>query len=508
MIKRQRYDTVRMMIKNLVLTGTGFLCFVLMSSKTFAQAWYNNNWSYRKSHVITGSAGAGTGYQIRIIVHKTTGTDAGSDVYMGANPNNDFGDVRFTASDGTTLLSYWMETGSLTSGSQAAFWVKVAADLGSNQTIYVYYGNGSATTTSNGANTFILFDDFDGTSLDASKWTKRNGGTPSFASGMMTISSNAVDPSKIIATGGPNADNNAIVARFKVTGGVNSDERVGLGIRTPNTATPLGYNFLFHDFSALNAEQFLNDGSAWGNSFTFSWQKNTFYTMEAFTNGTNLYGRVNYSTWNTQPLAGFGTARATNFLALNIGSFDATTAWDWAFIRKSIATEPVNSNWSAEQSVPPAITSFSPASGCQGIGGIVITGSNFTGATSVNFNGVLAAYTVNNATQITATVPLSATTGAISVTTPGGTTASPSSFTVNALPVSSITNQTNITCFAANNGTVTVSASNGSSPYTFSVDNGATFLTATGTNLRLFAGLLPNTPYRIKVKDNNGCISK
>ena len=82
------------------------------------------------------------------------------------------------------------------------------------------------------------------------------------------------------------------------------------------------------------------------------------------------------------------------------------------------------------------------------------------------------------------------------------------SVTVNATPTSSVLNQTNITCFAANDGTITVSASSGTTPYTFSVDNGTNYLPATGTNLRLFTGLLPNTAYRIKVKDSNGCISK
>jgi len=84
---------------------------------------------------------------------------------------------------------------------------------------------------------------------------------------------------------------------------------------------------------------------------------------------------------------------------------------------------------------PPAISGFSPSSGCQGATGIVITGTNFTGATSVNFNGVTASYVVNSSTQITASVPATATTGTISVTTPSGTANSASSFTVNPLPV-------------------------------------------------------------------------
>ena len=79
---------------------------------------------------------------------------------------------------------------------------------------------------------------------------------------------------------------------------------------------------------------------------------------------------------------------------------------------------------------------------------------------------------------------------------------------VNALPVSSVTGQTNINCFNTNDGTITVSATGGTGPYTFSVDNGTNFLAPTGTDLRLFSGLLPNNPYRIKVRDNNQCISK
>jgi hypothetical protein len=77
----------------------------------------------------------------------------------------------------------------------------------------------------------------------------------------------------------------------------------------------------------------------------------------------------------------------------------------------------------------PAIASFSPASGPVGTV-VTVTGSHFTGATAVWFNGVPSTFTVGSATSITATVPGAATTGALSVTTPGGTAASVSSFTV------------------------------------------------------------------------------
>lgn len=129
-------------------------------------------WHYRKCHVINQADGAGTGYQVRITAHYGDdaggSNDSGENVYLNSHCRTDFSDVRFVSSDGVTELNYWMETGSLIAGDSAAFWVKVNEDLSAaNRTIYIYYGNAAATTTSNGDNTFSFFDDFDDT---LSKW--------------------------------------------------------------------------------------------------------------------------------------------------------------------------------------------------------------------------------------------------------------------------------------------------------------------------------------------------
>src|SRR5436309_520676 len=75
------------------------------------------------------------------------------------------------------------------------------------------------------------------------------------------------------------------------------------------------------------------------------------------------------------------------------------------------------------------ITSFTPTTGPTGTS-VTISGTNFTGATAIRFNGVSASFTVSSATVIQATVPAGATTGPLTVTTPGGTATSASSFTV------------------------------------------------------------------------------
>jgi hypothetical protein len=83
----------------------------------------------------------------------------------------------------------------------------------------------------------------------------------------------------------------------------------------------------------------------------------------------------------------------------------------------------------------PTVTSFTPATGPVGTS-VTVTGANFTGATSVTFNGTAAAsFSVVSATQITATVPAGATTGPIVVTTPPGVGTSLTDFFVVPVPV-------------------------------------------------------------------------
>jgi hypothetical protein len=70
-----------------------------------------------------------------------------------------------------------------------------------------------------------------------------------------------------------------------------------------------------------------------------------------------------------------------------------------------------------------------PTSGKVG-SAVTIVGNNLTGATSVTFNGVAAAFTVTSSTQISTTVPTGATTGTVEVVTPSGTLLSNAAFRV------------------------------------------------------------------------------
>ena len=77
----------------------------------------------------------------------------------------------------------------------------------------------------------------------------------------------------------------------------------------------------------------------------------------------------------------------------------------------------------------PVVSSFTPSSGTIGAS-VTVTGSGFTGASKVTFGGAAGMFTVNSDTKITATVPATASTGPVAVTTAGGTGTSTAKFTV------------------------------------------------------------------------------
>jgi hypothetical protein len=115
--------------------------------------WYNTFWS-RKAPITINNAGSGlTAYQVKV------------NVTYDSDMKPDFDDIRFADADGSTLLSHWRE--SYTASTSAIFWVKVPAVPSGSKTIHMYYGNAAASSASDGAATFVFFDDFSG---DLSKW--------------------------------------------------------------------------------------------------------------------------------------------------------------------------------------------------------------------------------------------------------------------------------------------------------------------------------------------------
>jgi hypothetical protein len=98
----------------------------------------------------------------------------------------------------------------------------------------------------------------------------------------------------------------------------------------------------------------------------------------------------------------------------------------------------------------PIISSFAPIRGVAG-SEITITGSRFSGATSVIFNGKTTTFTLDSDTQIRAKVPAGTTSGPISITNSAGTGASSASFIM----------QYTLTVLTSGSGNVTINPPDG-----------------------------------------------
>ena len=106
-----------------------------------ASTWYYENWMYRRKITVNNTANPNTliGYQIPI------------NLTYDSDMLPDFSDIRFTwynTTDGTeTEIPYWIE--SKIDSSWAYIWIKVP-EITANEyeTIYMYYGNPSAASTS------------------------------------------------------------------------------------------------------------------------------------------------------------------------------------------------------------------------------------------------------------------------------------------------------------------------------------------------------------------------
>ncbi len=153
----------------------------------------------------------------------------------------------------------------------------------------------------------------------------------------------------------------------------------------------------------------------------------------------------------------------------------------------------------------PSIASFSPPSGGRG-DTVSISGTNLTGATSVTVGGVAATFAILSSSSIIAIVPSGAGTGAISVTTPGGTATSSATFTFAA----------NANVLASNDANLPVGSFVGTDPdagdttiMTFAYEGGSRVsLTEVGSanhfiqgwNTKWTAAPTLNTPYRFSAR--------
>lgn len=401
--------------------GTGFKpCSPTFNINTLANGWHHLALSqtggatgsmefYIDGQYIGEIAGFGSTSDIRSIGnHWGTGQEWGAidevRIYSRALSANEikkqydtkskpnYNDIRFTNASGTEL-PYWME-------KDGTFWVKISgsASLPANSltTIYMYYGNPSATFggeyANSGTNTFDFFDDFTGSSLDVTKW--QTTGTPSItvsnsnlnlqtdgSSGMEYISS-------LSFTTGPDV---AIRTRLKDSTTSTYPSEFGFGVRNNGTTA----NFVSK--MAFTADQYcllLNNGSAPENGGAAGIaDDNNWHTWDILwrtTEAIMLQDNVAKETVTTGiPTTALGTAiGAPDYGGPGQSPNTTYTDIDWFLVRKYSVPEPTASVYAEQENIRYGYQKS-------------ITLNNTTGSTLTNFQvKIVANYSATVAGEI------------------------------------------------------------------------------------------------------------
>ena len=255
------------------------LAFIFLAPMGHAQtvSWLNSSWQYRSAVTIANAGGTAlTGYQLNVVL------GSGFD-FTKVQSNG--GDIRFTASDGVTLLPYWIESWNAGSSS-ASLWVKVPSIPAAGATVYLYYGNSSATSAANGFNTFDFFDDFSSGSIDTTKWTVGGGSwtvvtdtLPNGLSGSVLQGTTNIPNNELLYSSSYTGTDYILEASGKLISG----REWGLGARL-NGPTNLYSSNLYADLDTTN------------NLYVYKWLNNNGSNW-ATQLGSVAVGTVNLNTW-------------------------------------------------------------------------------------------------------------------------------------------------------------------------------------------------------------------
>lgn len=154
---------------------------------------------------------------------------------------SDFSDIRFTQSDGTTLVDGWLE--SKVDDTSAETWVEFPTTPANTveQTYYMYYGKADAVSDWDGAATFIDYDIFDnltdwvgGTLVTSPVYNGTNSNRFTYGSGTTHVVSNGAQIISVMFydNGGSSMQN--ILSHGVVVSGANKNHLAGVVTSSSN----------------------------------------------------------------------------------------------------------------------------------------------------------------------------------------------------------------------------------------------------------------------------------
>lgn len=323
---------------SLIILFTPLAYFLTKNPGAAKAAWFNDNWLYRKPITITNSGSAQTDFQVQVTV------DTAALITEG-KMQSDCDDIRITDINGK-LLPHWIETGAKACNTSTTYiWTKAPFLPTSGATIYLYYGNPSASNTQKGNETFEFFDDFSSNTLGV-KWT---GDTSDFSISGGLLNGATNNDKRIQSNTSFTGDYEVIARTYTTTSATNGFEIAGFWASTSNSHGILNHNGIWY---TRNDSSWVSQGA-----FTFTqWVRATNKVV-----GTAGSATLTGETSGTDTASNTNSGLSSEYVALGRRYDNASYAqsynndWDWIFVRKAASTEPsAGSPGNEEQSPGPA----------------------------------------------------------------------------------------------------------------------------------------------------------
>ena len=292
-------------------------------------AWWNESWIYRKRIDISNPGGTDlTDFQISFTLDTTDTSKFQSNCE----------DLRITGVDGN-LLPFWIEENNPGCGdANTKVWVKLPSIPSSGTYIYAYYGNPSASQSSehDGNKVFEFFDDFSSTSLDTNKWedwtTDSNTTSYTISNGEIQLTGQCNTGIKTKTYSG---ENYRVIARTKD----NTDS--GLILRV----TDNDHLYLIRTNASGNATDYYMRNGSWtslGGGYANFGTWTEWRIVEFSANGTSLSSKVDGTQLNTVTNATYSSGK------IGLRRCSGSPYFDWVFVQKFASTDPSSSTQSEE----------------------------------------------------------------------------------------------------------------------------------------------------------------
>jgi len=337
-------------------------------------------WTYRKSITLSRASGAVTNYQLKLKVGESSGA-TGEDVDCNSHALTTFNDLRFTTSDGSTLLSYWIESLTGTTPNQlATVWIEFDSIGTGDTTFYMYYGKAGASAVSSITDTFLGGDDG-----VTGNFTEAVLGTAAFshASGDYTLTEDSTDdaastgyvlsnwnflswilvakPFTGISTAGHVEmfglfDSSTLAGMIGTVAAVNAKRRFYFARYNSNYSTSPDQFFVAYQNTSA-AYQFWT-GSAWGGGVTLFSATSVNLQIKVWSDGTNLLCDVYNASgvsYFTSPASiaitsvqAFSSGKCLALADIYSDAYAFTASVDNYFAAQYLSTEPAWGSWGTE----------------------------------------------------------------------------------------------------------------------------------------------------------------